>query len=109
MTKIFRSESFIQANCIAWFRNEYERHGKGVIIPVPNELAAKRKDVIIRVGCSDLIIALKGKVIFVEMKTAYNGQSDAQLEFQQSVEALGFEYKIIRTLEAFKELVYENL
>jgi len=106
MTTKFSSEHLIQLNCILWFRNEYQRHGKGVIIPVPNELAAKRKDVEICKGASDLIIALPGGVVlFCELKTAYNTQSTHQVTFQSIVVALGFQYKIIRSLEEFKEYI----
>jgi len=107
--KIFHSEHLIQVRCIAEFRNEYERKGLGVIIPVPNELAAKRRDIAICIGASDLIVVLNGKVLFCELKTAYNSQSPAQIAFQATVQALGFEYKIIRSLEEFKEYISLHL
>lgn len=106
--KMFLSEHLIQTECIAWFRNEYERFGKGIIIPIPNELARKRKDVIIKKGCSDLIAIFKGLTLFLELKTAYNTQSDEQIKFQSDVEKLGFEYHLIRSLEQFKKVIYEH-
>lgn len=103
--KKFPSEHLIQISCIAYFRNEYERYGKGIIIPVPNELAAKRKDVEIRKGCSDLIVVMSKRIVFMELKTGYNIQSDAQVKFQKEVESLGYEYHIIRSLEQFKKVI----
>ena len=99
------SENTLQLECIAWFRNEYERSKKGCIVPVPNELAFKRKDVVIRDGCSDLIVFLPGKTIFAELKVKYNKQQDNQIEFQLLVETLGFKYYIIRSLDEFKNLI----
>lgn len=104
MMKKFPSEHYIQTDSIALFRNEYERKGLGVIIPVPNELAAKRKDITIREGCSDTIILLNG-CHFVEFKTAYNNQSSGQIIFQGLVESLGYSYYIIRSVVEFKELM----
>lgn len=103
--KIFRSEHYIQTECIAWYRNNYERFGKGVIIPVPNELAAKRKDVVICKGASDTIIIHGSEVLFVEFKTAHNKQLSHQLEFQSLVTKLGYHYYLIRSIEQFKEVI----
>lgn len=99
------TEHTLQLICIGEFRNEYERHGNGIIIPVPNELAAKRKDVVICVGCSDTILVFSGRVIFVEFKVGYNSQHLAQIEFQKYVEKLGYEYHIVRSLDQFKNLL----
>jgi len=98
------SEHTLQLECIAWFRNEYERHKKGCIVPVVNELAYKRKDVVIKEGCADLIVFLPGKAIFFELKVRYNDQQDNQIEFQSLVEGLGYEYHLIRSLTTFQEL-----
>jgi len=99
------SEHILQLDIIAWFRNEYERFGAGCIIPVPNELARKRKDVVIKDGCSDLIIVLPTKIIFVELKIGYNSQQDNQIEFERLVNNLGYDYHIIKSLEQFKNIL----
>jgi len=47
-------------------------------------------------GCSDLIVLLPKRAVFVEIKNP-NGkgrQSDSQKEFEQKVKSLGFEYYI---------------
>ena len=50
-------------------------------------------------GVSDLIILLKNKCVFVEIKTKTGRQSEEQKVFQQAVELLGFEYHIWRSLD----------
>ena len=102
------SEHTLQLECIAWFRNEYERHKKGCIVPVVNELAYKRKDVVIKEGCSDLIVFLPGKALFFELKVRYNTQQDNQIEFQKLVESLGFDYHLIRSLNEFQNILLKE-
>ena len=59
-------------------------------------------------GVSDLIIVIPNKIIFVEMKDATGKQSPGQIEFEQTVTNLGFEYYLIRSVDEFK-LTIENL
>ena len=59
-------------------------------------------------GVSDLIIVIPNKVIFVEMKDAIGRQSPGQIEFEQTVTNLGFEYYLIRSVDEFK-LTIDNL
>ena len=101
----FSSEHILQLECIAWFRNYYERFGAGCIIPVPNELARKRKDIVIKDGCSDLIIALPGETIYVELKVGYNSQQDNQIEFEKLILNLNQRYFVIKSLQDFKTLI----
>lgn len=58
-------------------------------------------------GVSDLIVLFPNKCIFVECKTKIGKQSDKQKDFQQIVEALGFEYWLVRSLEDFKTKIFE--
>ena len=102
------SEHTLQLECIAWFRNEYERYKKGFIVPVVNELAYKRKDVLIKEGCSDLIVFLPGRALFFELKVRYNTQQDNQIEFQKLVEGLGFNYFIARSTNEFKNILLKE-
>jgi hypothetical protein len=99
------TEHTLQLTCIGIFRNEFERFKKGKIIPVPNELAAKRKDIEICRGCSDTILLFYGKAVFVEFKAGYNNQQQIQLDFQKDVELLGFEYYVVKTIEQFENLI----
>lgn len=97
------TEREIQKLVVEWFRATYK--DKGEIICVPNEVthysSNKWQAVGMRKGCSDLIVILKGKVIFVELKTPQNKQSYEQVGFQRSVENLGYEYYVVRSLDEF--------
>jgi hypothetical protein len=103
-----KTEQYLQTECIIEFRNQLERYGKGIVIPVPNELARKRKDVIIKKGCSDLILFLSNEVIFCELKVGYNNQTPEQIGFESEITALGYEYHLIRDIETFKKLIYDK-
>ena len=119
-----RSEEGIQGDCVAWFRNNYQRKGidKGVIFSVPNEAWAKMgltEKVMFRIyktfqltgllaGASDLVVVLKGRVLFIEMKDYKGKQSENQKRFQKQVENLGFPYHLVRTLESFKKIIENN-
>jgi hypothetical protein len=108
MTRHFK-EHTLQINIIAWFRNEYQRKGLGIIIPVPNEYTYKDKSAVIEKGASDCIVVIKDKVFFVENKTDKGTQSEAQKDFQKRVEALGYEYWLIRNLKDFQDAVQRNI
>ena len=97
------TEHRLQLEIIAWFRNEFERLSKGVIIPIVNEATYKNKTFIICKGASDLIIVLNGKTYFCELKVGSNKQSKEQLEFEININNLDHEYKLIRSLNQFKE------
>ena len=97
------TERDIQKLCVEYFRKVYQ--GQGEIICVPNEVthysSNKWQAVGMRKGCSDLIVVLKGKIVFVELKTPQNKQSYEQVGFQRSVENLGYEYYVVRSLDEF--------
>lgn len=105
------SEDQLQQSIVIHFKNEYQRHGKGFIFSVPNGgsrnpiEAKKLKATGATAGVSDLIVMLPGKILFIELKTEKGIQSDAQKEFEQRITALGYEYKIIRTIEEFKKII----
>lgn len=50
-------------------------------------------------GVSDLIVLLKDKCVFVEVKTKTGRQSEEQKNFQAAVELLGFSYQVWRSLD----------
>lgn len=101
-------EDLLQQKIVIWYKNEYQRHGKGLIMAVPNGgsrniiEAKKLKATGTMAGVSDLIILHNGKTLFCELKIEKGIQSEKQKEFESIVTNLGFEYKIIRNLEDFK-------
>lgn len=55
------------------------------------------------------ILFPNGKIIFVEFKTPTGTQRPEQKEFQLQVEALGFKYYIVRSVEQFKDIIKSEL
>lgn len=81
----------------------------GARLKITQARKAKREGMLS--GCSDLIILLPKRAIFVEVKNP-NGkgrQSPTQKEFEQTVTKLGFEYKIWSKWEQVQEFVKECL
>ena len=59
------------------------------------------------VGCSDIVILLKKRAIFVECKRNSGKQSDMQKDFEKKVKSLGFEYYIWRDVSDAEKFVEE--
>ncbi len=108
-----KTEAKVQQEMVVWFRNNYQRKGvdKGIIFSVPNERAGgymAMKDLLLTgllSGVSDLIVVLKGKVLFVEVKNEKGKQSPKQILCQKQVEDLGFKYYLVRKVEDFKKVI----
>ena len=57
-------------------------------------------------GVADWTFLLPGaRTAFLELKDADGRQSDAQIEFQRNVEALGVAYEVVRTPEQVKGIL----
>jgi hypothetical protein len=97
------SENEIQNQIIDW-----SRANKILAIVVANELARNNKSVKIEKGCSDLIVAFSGGIIFVEVKNYKGTQKPDQIKFQLKVEKLGHEYFICRSLHEFKTIILKK-
>ena len=97
-------ESSIQTACVSWFRLQYPNY---LCFSIPNGGSRNRIEAAhlkregAMAGVSDLIVITPNAVLFVEMKTAKGKQSEYQKEFEKRVTALGFEYKVCRSLQDF--------
>lgn len=102
-------EAKIQQEIYLYFNNKYclkNHKPRCSIFSVPNESAnAKetmhKKNMGLRAGVSDLIIVMPKKVLFVEVKTLTGTQRNAQIDFENVVTKLGFDYILVRSLEEF--------
>jgi len=114
------TESKIQSQAVRWFTNNYclkHHNPRCVIFAVPNEATQnmpwaqlmKFKATGLLAGVSDTVVLLPGKTLFVEFKTPTGTQSKSQKEFQKRVEALGFLYCIVRSVEDFKKLIKKQI
>lgn len=132
------TESKLQSECFLWFHNNYclRNHSpRYFMYVVPNEIASLvggvmkgfgvsntiitkvvsmvvsgLRSVGLRDGVSDnVILAPNGKAWHIEFKLPNNNQQPNQVEFQEIVTKLGHEYRIIKSLDAFKELVTKEI
>ena len=113
-------EGRIQAECFAWFWNEYPQFRK-CLFHIPNEndradsnpiQGAIRKSLGVVSGVSDLILMVQRHgfgALCIEMKDEKGQQKPAQKEWQSIVETQGYKYTICRSLEQFKQIIAEYL
>lgn len=107
------SEERIQFEIIEWYRNHYclKHHvPRCCIFSVPNDgkdlnEQMRKKSTGMVAGVSDLIVLQPNKCMFVEVKTHLGRQSDKQKEFEAQVQALGFEYHLVRSLQDFQIII----
>ena len=89
---------------MVWYRKNFKND---LIFSVPNERASGWNKMIaigMLPGVSDLIVVTKGKVLFVEVKDYKGIQRPNQVDFENKVKALGFEYYLVRSLDEFKQI-----
>lgn len=104
------TEDQLQQQIVIDFRNRNLKNDN-LIFSVPNGgsrnqiEAMKLKKTGTLAGVSDLIIILRNRIIFLELKTEKGIQSEVQKNFQNKVEALGFEYLLIRNLKQYENLM----
>ena len=114
------NEGRIQAECFAWFWNEFPQYRK-LLFHVPNEndradsnpiQGAIRKSLGVVPGVSDLILLVpRGShgALLIEMKDEKGIQKPAQKEWQTIVEAQGYKYCLCRSLAQFKNVISDYL
>ena len=105
------TEEQIQNKCILWFDSEYPEH-RQMLFHVDNNswnpiIGAKKKALGVRAGVSDLILIAPRRVVFIEMKTETGVQKQEQLSFEEKLAKRGQIYIIVRSLEQFKEVIWE--
>lgn len=108
-----KTENKIQQEIIVYFRNTYclKNHDlRSIIFSVPNDSKDAKEQMRkiatgLMAGVSDLICIHNGKVLFIECKDDKGRQSDKQKEFQKLIEAQGFSYYLVRSLEDFKKII----
>lgn len=110
-------ESQIQQNCVKWFRLQYADLAL-LLFAVPNGGARNKieagimKGEGVTAGVADMLLLLPNKyhhALCIEFKTSKGKQQDSQKRFQRKVEAFGYRYEIIRSLEEFIELTRNYL
>jgi hypothetical protein len=109
-----KSEDVLQAAIYRWYHNTYctkNNNPKHCIFSVPNggfrtsREAMKLKATGLVAGVSDVIVIQPNRIVFVEVKLEKGKQQQNQIEFENTVKALGFEYYVVRSLEEFKNII----
>ena len=108
------TEARIQTDIVRWFTNTYclkHQNPRSLILSVPNggtrnpieAMGMKAQGLL--PGASDLIVIHNRTLIWVEVKAENGKQSAEQVEFETRVKAQGYQYIVIRSLEAFKATI----
>lgn len=119
----FQREGGLQIQCVTWFRYQYKAFSKLLIHP-RNEAGkpSSRKVAIdaaagVVPGVPDLMLLLPSQEIVTDEPNVYfglgielkygktNNQSPAQKEYQRYMEAAGYKYVVVRSLEEFQKVV----
>ena len=108
-----RPEQDLQRACVKWFNLQYpEMHG---LLFMCHQNASSRiqqsilKGLGLIAGVSDLILLSPSGAVFIELKAGKNKQTDVQKEWQAKVEAYGYPYVVVNSLEQFIEEVKQWL
>jgi hypothetical protein len=108
-----KTEAKIQQEIFMFAVNNYclKHHSpRCVFFSVPNDSNSKEETMRklatgMKPGASDFIFIMPSRCLFFEVKIKTGKQSDNQIEFEQQVKALGFEYYLVRSLEEFKNII----
>lgn len=111
-------EHNIQAACVRWFNLQWPQY-RGLLFAVPNggarnkATAGKLKAEGVVSGVADLILLVPFiqecvqyfNGLCIEMKTSKGKQSQEQKDWECKVSGQGYEYRVIRSLDEFIEVV----
>lgn len=120
-TQLTVTEIKMQSDCFLWFHNSFPAH-RGRLRRIKNEFDnyPRKTDLdykkqgnenkatgVVR-GDSDFYF-INNPLVFIELKLPGRTQSDPQKDFQKLVESYGYRYELIKSREAFKELILNLL
>lgn len=108
------NEDKLQAECFKWANNNFclKHHNPRLsIFSVPNGGSRNKIEAMklvstgLKAGVADLIALFpNGKCVFFELKYGNNKQETNQIDFQNTVNNLGFDYYLIYTFEQFQSI-----
>lgn len=113
------TESKLQQEIVNFYNNEFclkFHKPRGILFSIPNGGTRNKLEAMtmkatgLLAGASDLIVILpNSKLLFIEVKIDKGLQSEKQIDFENRVKKLGYDYFIVRSLDEFKNIVYDNL
>jgi hypothetical protein len=97
----------LQAQCFRYHWNERPQE-RGRLFTVNNNSGGKFEGAIMKAmgvvaGVADMMYLSDAGLIALEFKTPTGRQSPVQKQWQETIEAAGYRYVIIRTFEEFKQ------
>jgi hypothetical protein len=101
------SEFKLQSQCFLYHWNNYPKE-RGRLFTVNNNSDNKIRAVInqsmgVVPGVADMMYLSDTGLIAIEFKTITGRQSPVQKQWQETIEAAGYRYYIVRSFEQFKE------
>lgn len=111
------TEARLQQECFTWFTNTY-RNYRGLLFMINNSGAKSAKEgaqsraMGLVPGVPDLFLSLPNQTFhgfYIELKVGYNTSSPIQLKMQERLMKAGYLVEEVRTLETFKEAIYQYL
>lgn len=113
-----QEEHRIQCAIVKWFYYAYPAYRGGCLFAVPNgghrniQTARSLKAEGVTSGVADLLLLVARHNyhgLCVEVKTLVGRQSDTQKTWQKVIEAQGYKYCIVRSLDDFADLMLHYL
>lgn len=110
-------EDNLQKNCISWFTYQFPDLAK-LLHHSPNGgkrnaiEAAKFKAMGVRAGFPDLFLCIARHGfhgLAIELKTAKGRQSEQQKYYQYMLEEQGYRYKVVRSLDEFRNVINDYM
>lgn len=104
------AEDDLQMQCVRWFRLQFPQLAR-LLHHSPNggrrdsREGARFKQMGTQPGFPDLILLVPSKgyhALMLELKTRTGRQQESQKEYQRLIEAQGYRYLIVRSLEQFQ-------
>lgn len=113
-----QEEHRIQCAIVKWFYYAYPAYRGGCLFAVPNgghrniQTARSLKAEGVTSGVADLLLMVARHEyhgLCIEVKTPVGRQSENQRAWQCTIEAQGYRYEVVRSLDDFAELVRDYL
>ena len=111
------AEDDLQMQCVTWFRLQFPKFAR-LLHHSPNggrrnaREGARFKKMGVQPGFPDLVLLIASQdchALFIELKSATGRQEDSQKEYQALVEAQGYRYVLVRTLDQFRTAINDYL
>jgi hypothetical protein len=106
-------ESKLQIACVKLFDLLYPNSHGRLFMNHNNPNSARQGVLLVKMGMvagvADMTLLGDRGIIFIELKTPKGKQSETQKQWQQICETAGYQYRIIRSVKQFYELLTTNL